>query len=94
MKKLTYEEFRADWQMSLERRGKLKSTLEEEEIKTVPIEKVKKGDYFRFPRGYQRVYVADGYNRSTRKYSYYRFDDINHFGEKKKGTVVEIGFDF
>jgi hypothetical protein len=40
------------------------------------------------------VQVADGYNRSTKKYSYYRHSDINHFGEKKKGTLVLIDFDF
>lgn len=40
------------------------------------------------------VQVADGYNRSTKKYSYYRWDDINHYGEKKKGTQVLVDFDF
>lgn len=57
------------------------------------IENVKKGDVFRLIGG-KAVLVADGYNRSTKKYSYYRWEDISHFGEKKKGTQVEIDFDF
>lgn len=61
----------------------------------VPIESLKKGDYFRL-LGFKSkdVKVFDGYNRSTRKYSYYSFNDINKFGEKKKGTLVNVGFDF
>lgn len=62
-------------------------------MQTIAIERVKKGDYFRFP-GKQRVYVADGYNRFTKKWTAYRFDDIGHFVEKRKGTFVEIDFDF
>lgn len=74
------------------------------------IDKVKKGEYFKIAirskhkdgdAGFYTtltvmptVYVADGYNRSTKKYSAYRFEDINHFIEKKKNTPVQIGFDF
>ena len=57
------------------------------------IEKVQKGDYFRFPNT-TRVYVRDDYSRTCQKYGYYRFDDVNHTGYKKKGTIVEIDFDF
>lgn len=57
-----------------------------------PIERVKKGEYFKLNG--KTVYVADGYNRSTKKYSAFRFDDVNHFIEKKKGTRVEVEFDF
>lgn len=53
----------------------------------VPIERLKKGDIFTFP-GREREYYFDGYNRSSGKYSYHRADDINAFGEKKKGTLV------
>jgi hypothetical protein len=62
-------------------------------METTTIEKVKKGDYFRMPNK-KTVYVFDGYNRHTRKYSYYKYHDVNSFGEKKKGTIVEINFDF
>jgi hypothetical protein len=57
------------------------------------IEKLSKNEYFRFP-GKKTVYVAAGYNRSTKKYSYQKFEDINAFGERKKGTPVEIDFEF
>lgn len=62
-------------------------------MQTIAIERVKKGDYFRFV-GKKPVYVADGYNRFTKKWSAYRFDDISAFRETKKGTMVEIDFDF
>ncbi len=57
------------------------------------IESLKKGDIFRIAKA-KRVLVYDGYNRSTKKYSAYAYDDINHFVEKKKGTKIEVGFDF
>lgn len=54
---------------------------------TIKIETLKKGDLFQLVNG-KAILVHDGYNRSTRKYSYYRYDDICHFGEKKKGTLI------
>lgn len=60
---------------------------------TTTIEKVKKGDYFRLPNT-TRVYVRDDYNRFGKNYMAYRFDDVNHAIYKKKGTVVEIDFEF
>lgn len=53
----------------------------------IPIEKLKKGDIFSFP-GREREYYFNGFNRHSGKYTYYRADDINAFGEKKKGTLV------
>jgi hypothetical protein len=40
------------------------------------------------------VYRATGYNRSTRKYSLQKWDDISAGTEKKKGTFVLIDFDY
>lgn len=57
------------------------------------IEQLKKGDLFIIPEK-KTVYVFDGYNRSTRKYSSYKFEDVNHFREFKKGMVINIDFDF
>lgn len=64
-----------------------------EGVMIVPIEKVKKRDFFRLP-GRDRVYVAEGYCRFNKKYSGMRWDDINHYIYKRKGTLVEINFDF
>jgi hypothetical protein len=57
------------------------------------IDKVKKGDYFRLKID-GPVYVAQGYNRNTRKYSASKFDDVNAFTEKKKGFTVYVDFTF
>ena len=62
-------------------------------MKSKPIEKAKKGDYFRMKET-SPVYVADGYNRSTKKYSSHRFDDISSFKELNKGTAVITNFEF
>jgi hypothetical protein len=53
------------------------------------IEKIKKGSAFQFSEN-GKLFIADGYNRFTKKYSYTKYSDINGFGEKKKGTVVFI----
>lgn len=56
---------------------------------TSTIENVKKGDIFQFSEN-GKLFIADGYNRSTKKYSYTKYSDISSFGEKKKGTRVLI----
>jgi hypothetical protein len=60
----------------------------------VNIETLKKGDYFKISEKHSTVYVYDGYNRSTRKYSSYKYSDISDFREFKKGKQVFIGFEF
>ena len=58
-------------------------------MKTTTIEKLERGAVFQFtPNG--SLYVADGYNRSTGKYTYSKYSNINSFGEKRKGTTVYI----
>lgn len=52
------------------------------------IETLKKGDFFTInplenPTEKQ-VYIFDGYNRSTRNYSSYKFNDVNEYREFKK----------
>lgn len=58
------------------------------------INKLKRGDLFKVKEGAKDVYLYDGYNRSTGKYSAFKFDDINSFREFKKGTQVFINFEF
>lgn len=60
--------------------------------------KVKKGEFFtfkevEFPTDRQ-VYIRDDYDRSEKKYGYYRFSDCNHWNMKKGTTVVYTGFTF
>lgn len=60
------------------------------------ISKVKKGVFFTFkpveddwvPE--HLIYVRGDYDRSTKKYEYYKYSDINHFGEAKKDRIVYI----
>ena len=59
----------------------------------VEIEKVKKGDFVRMPSG-KKVYIFKGYDRSLRKYELQDYWDISNFKYIKKGTKIEIGFDF
>ena len=57
------------------------------------IENLKKGDVFKLKENGQ-VLVFNGYCRSNRKYEFYRWSDINHYGYKKKGTEVITDFEF
>lgn len=60
---------------------------------TTTIKDLKVGDYFKLtPNG--RVYVRDTYNRSTKKYEYYDYDDVNRFHECKGTKLVIIDFEF
>jgi hypothetical protein len=62
------------------------------------IEELKVGDLFTAkkidnPKDTQ-VYVHDGYNRFTKKYSAHKFSDISAFREWKKGTIIYTDFEF
>lgn len=72
-------------------------------MQTILIERLKKGDYFKFvsyefSQGFKFtnnvVYVYDGYDRFNKKYSYHRFDNTSIFGHKKKGALVSTDFEF
>jgi hypothetical protein len=63
-------------------------------MKNVPIEKVKKGDFFKLSANSSVVYVMDGYNRDIKKYEGHKFTDISAFTGKKKGTIVYTDFEF
>lgn len=67
--------------------------LDYSQFGTVAIELLKKGDIFRLV-GKNTVYVKERYNRELKKYEYSKWDDISAYSSKKKGTLVEIGFDF
>lgn len=59
---------------------------------TTTIKSLKVGDYFKLkPNG--RVYVRGTYNRSTKKYEYYDFDDVNRFHECHGSKVVITDLD-
>lgn len=68
---------------------KVKSFLEYCEDDQTTIEKLKKGDTFSFEKD-GKLFVRDDYNRETKKYDYYSYDDIAKFGSKIKGTKVYV----
>lgn len=53
------------------------------------IKKLHVGDIFQIrPDG--RLYVRDAYNRSTRMYEFYDYDDVNRFHECKGSFKVLV----
>lgn len=58
------------------------------------IDKLKKGEFFKLKESANEVWVKDDYNRHTKKYSAYAFDDISKFREFKKGREVFTEFEF
>lgn len=58
-------------------------------MKQVTIKQVQKGDYFRFtPNG--NLFVRGYYERSSKKYEYYAYDDVNHEGFAKGSRKVFV----
>lgn len=56
---------------------------------------LKKGDFFKLKNSETAtVFVRDDYDRSSKKYSYYAFDDICRFGMRKGTTIVYKDFIF
>lgn len=60
---------------------------------TTTIKDLKIGEYFKLKEN-GRVYVRSTYNRSTKKYEYYDFDDINRWHECKCSKIVITDFVF
>lgn len=60
---------------------------------TKTIKDLKVGDYFKLTVN-GRVYVRATYNRSTKKYEYYDFDDVNHWHDCKGTKKVITDFHF
>ena len=59
------------------------------------IEKIKKGEFFRIKDSETApVWVRGDYDRSSKSYSVYLFDDICHERFFKKGRIVFIDFTF
>lgn len=58
------------------------------------INNLKKGDFFKLNETSPIVWVYDGYNCSTKKYSAYKFDDICHNREWNKNKMVFVDFIF
>jgi hypothetical protein len=62
-------------------------------MKTIKIELVPIGEFVRIPNG-KKVYTRRPYDRENKKYELADYYDISNFKYIKKGTLVEINFDF
>lgn len=61
----------------------------------VQIRDTKIGDFFKLtPTDTAPVWVRDEYNRSTKKYSAFRYDDICAFSEFSPTRYVYVNFTF
>lgn len=58
------------------------------------INNLKKDDLFKVSLKSKTVYIFKGYNRSTRKYCAYKWEDISSFREWKKGKLIFVNFEF
>lgn len=59
------------------------------------IRELKKGEFFRLKdTDTSPVWIRDGYVPELRKYSTYKFDDVNHEQARKGDTMVFVGFKF
>lgn len=60
-------------------------------MKAVLLKNVKKGDYFKFkPTETSPVMVRGVYSRADKKYEFYRFYDVNHYGFRKGNVIVYV----
>lgn len=58
-------------------------------MEQVQLKDLRKGDFFRFsPNG--NLFVRGYYERSTKKYEYYAYDDVNHEGFAKGTRKVFV----
>lgn len=64
-------------------------------MKPVLLKQVKKGEVFKFrPSETAKVYVRDAYDRESKKYEVYKFDDVCNYRFMKGTRIVYVGFVF
>lgn len=64
-------------------------------MRQAQLRELKKGDFFRLSSSDTApVWVRGEYNRSTKKYECYKFDDVNHWAELTSTRKVTTDFEF
>lgn len=73
-------------------------------MRPILLKDVRKGEYFTLTKKVQRneddevlskyVYVRDTYDRESKKYEVYKFDDVCNYRYMKGTRIVWIGFRF
>lgn len=75
--------------------NKLKNYVERTQYDNMKnIEDLKIGELFKLKKESNIVYVRSEYNRFEKKYEAYKYEDINSFTYKKKGTKVVTDFEY
>lgn len=65
-----------------------------ESTNMIPVKSLNKGDFFKLKESAHRVYVRGEYDRSTRKYACFAFDDVCYERLFKGEKLVCVGFTF
>lgn len=63
-------------------------------MQSIAISKVKQGEFIKRKEGAKKVYVRGIYDRSTKRYICYDFDDINSYISLGGQTIVYVDFEF
>lgn len=73
-------------------------------MRPILLKDVRKGEYFTLTKKVQRneddevlskyVYVRSDYDRESKKYEVYKFDDVNDYRFMKGTRIVWVGFRF
>lgn len=64
-------------------------------MRKTELKNVKRGEFFRLADSESApVWVRDGYNRSSRKYEGYKYDDVCHWREFGGTRIVYVDFCF
>ena len=62
-------------------------------MKKIELRKVKQGDFFKLSEN-GKVYVRGYFERSTKKYEVFLYDDINHESFIKGSRIVIVDFEW
>ena len=64
-------------------------------MRQIEMRRVKRGEFFRLANSESApVWVRDEYNRSSKKFEAYKYDNVNYWGEFKGSRLVYVDFVF
>lgn len=62
-------------------------------MKKIELRKVKQGEFFKLNEN-GRIYIRGYYERSSKRYEAYWFDDVNHESFIKGSRIVIVDFEY
>ena len=64
-------------------------------MRQIELRKVKQGEFFRLTESETApVWIRDDYNRSSKKYEAYKYDNVNYWSEFRGTRLVYVDFTF